>query len=118
MIYDTGGEQLKTIGKQYMDQCDAVIVIFDLSSKANFEKCQNDYLDLIFTVNNVPPTVGILGNKADLAREVDIAAGQGLCDRMPAHFTPFYMETSAKDGDNVSKMFEKLFLDAVKCSFR
>jgi GTPase SAR1 family protein len=58
----------------------------------------------------------LVGNKSDAKkREVSEAEARRWAG---SHGGMSYVETSAKDGANVGMMFEKLFLEAAKNSFR
>ena len=62
------------------------------------------------------PALVLCANKCDgKKREVSEADGKRWASN---HGGIPYFEVSAKEGDNVNKMFEKLFLEAAKNGFK
>jgi small GTP-binding protein len=106
-IWDTAGqERFKSIARAYYRNASGVILVFDLANHKSFE-------DLGEWLNDVqvlcPPNVVVqlVGNKSDLsaARCVSASDAQTFATR---HGVSFYLETSAKGGDNVSEAFLRL----------
>lgn len=103
-IWDTAGEErFMSVTRQYYNDSNGAIVIYDLTNKDTFIKMSKWIQEL---KGNAPKdiVISIVGNKSDLINEkVDL--GEEL--------TPFkneylYYEVSAKHGTNVSLAFENL----------
>ena len=103
-IWDTAGEErFMSVTRQYYNDSNGAIVIYDLTNKDTFLKMNKWIKEL---KDNAPKDIiiSVVGNKSDLVNEkVDL--GEEL--------TPFkkdylYCEVSAKHGTNVSLAFENL----------
>lgn len=105
-IWDTCGEEkYRTITRQYYRDSNGVLLVFDLSNAASFEKLEEWYEDV---VNSGPKDLHIVlvGNKKDLSdREV---TEEMVKNFMKDHKGMEYVETSAATGEGVSDAFKKL----------
>lgn len=77
--------------------------VFDLSSSQTLLKIPGWISSIKKTVKKTIPMI-LLGNKADLEREVDRSEAEDLAKRLNCD----YLETSAKTGHNVELAFEKI----------
>ena len=109
LIYDTGGqEKFKSINKSYYKEANAILLVYDISNHLSFDEIRDYYCNEIQEIcpNNIP--VILLGNKTDLdlegKREVKQEEGVALA---VSHNYKF-METSAKENENVADAFEAL----------
>lgn len=104
-IWDTAGmEKYKQITSTYYRGAQGAIVVFDLSSQTSFNsvsKWVNDFKQI--SNPNYHQTIYIVGNKNDLLdkREVTQEDIDNYCEMN--NFA--YLETSAKTGEGVEKMF-------------
>lgn len=104
-IWDTAGmEKYKQITSTYYRGAQGAIVVFDLSSQTSFNsvsKWVNDFKQI--SNPNYHQTIYIVGNKNDLVdkREVTQEDIDNYCEMN--NFA--YLETSAKTGEGVEKMF-------------
>lgn len=104
LLWDIGGQpqfhKLRTI---YFKGSNAALGVFDLSSSQTLLKIPGWISSIKKTIKKTIPMV-LIGNKADLEREVDRLEAEDLAKRLNCE----YMETSAKTGENVELVFEKI----------
>lgn len=107
MLWDMAGQpQFYLLHKVYYNGANAVLLGFDLTRTYTFSNVKNWHSELIkFGLANIPMI--LVGNKADLKGERTVS------DVHIAHLKeslniPQYFETSAKDGQNVYKLFETI----------
>ena len=108
LLWDIGGQaqfhKLRTI---YFKGSNAALGVYDVTSPQTLLKIPGWVSSIKKTVKKTIPMV-LIGNKVDLAREVDMAEAEDLAKRLGCD----YLETSAKTGENVEKAFEII---AKKC---
>jgi len=105
VIWDIAGQEAfnKVRGKYYADTAVASIV-YDVTSHKTLEDVRVWLNDLKRYLKEDVPLI-LVGNKIDLPRRVvSIEEGKGLTKEIGASF----IETSAKTGENVRKLFEKI----------
>ncbi|KAI1893643.1 hypothetical protein AGOR_G00125820 [Albula goreensis] len=104
-IWDTAGqERFRSITQSYYRSANALILTYDITCEDSF-RCLPEWLREIEQYANSKVVTVLVGNKIDLSEKREIlreraeefAEAQGM----------LYLETSAKESDNV----EKLFLD-------
>ena len=105
-IWDTcGDEKFRAITRQYYRDAQGILLVFDVTERTSFDNIQNWYNEI---KENAPKdTVIILvANKTDLIKErkVSIEDGQAMAENLSLD----YIEVSAKTGDNLHLLFEKL----------
>ncbi len=103
-VWDTAGqENYRSITRAYYKNSVCAIVVYDISKKESFANISSWIEDCM---DQTPKTIRIVlvGNKSDLEdkREVTIEEGQDFAKKNNLMF----FETSAKTGDNISKVFE------------
>jgi GTPase KRas protein len=102
-IFDTSGaEEYKAIQDQYIRAGDGFLLVYSVTDKESFEKCEETYQRIlrIKDVDSVP--VVLVGNNIDSAgRVVSVAEGEELAKQNGWGF----FETSAKDNINVDNAF-------------
>ena len=111
-IWDTGGqERFRALLQLYYREADAALICYDVTSDKSMESCE-------YWVNELKSReehclLCLVGNKTDMPqgeRRVEhkkaevFAAAHGM----------LWMETSAKTGENVDKLFERLANDIVR----
>lgn len=102
-IWDTAGqEKFKAITKAYYRGAHGILVVFDISNMDSFTKTEG-WIESIREANK-DIDILLIGNKADLPRQVSREEAQALADK----FNIKYYETSAKENQNVAKAFEDL----------
>ena len=110
-IWDTcGQEKYKSITKQYFEDVDGIILIYDVSDNNSFRDL-NKWLNEI--KKNCLKNVSIIlcANKVDIVwREVSFEDGKNFAKDNDLLFC----ETSSKDGINIDFLFEKLAKDIIR----
>lgn len=103
-IWDTAGEErYSVLPKQYYKDSHCVIIVFDLTDEKSFSNIKNKINEVD---DNAPRDVviAIVGNKSDLTGDIKINKDE--VDKIKEQY-PYY-EVSAKNGNNVSLLFEEL----------
>ena len=108
-IWDLAGQkQFKFLRKNFYTGSHGALLIFDLTREETFKEINNWYLEMKEFTNRDIPFI-LIGNKLDLTEEKGRAVPEEdvkkLCDFFKSSF---YMETSAKTGENVEDAFKKL----------
>jgi small GTP-binding protein len=106
-LWDTAGmERYKKITSTYYRGAQGAVVVFDLTNKTSFESVSK-WVDDFKQLSNPQyhQIIFIVGNKADLVdtREVSYQEIEEYIERNEGFI---YVETSAKSGDGVNKVFE------------
>ncbi len=102
LLWDIGGQpqfhKLRTI---YFKGSNGALGVFDLSSNQTLLKIPGWISSIKKSVKRTIPMI-LIGNKADLERDIDREEAEDLAKRLNCE----YMETSAKTGENVEGVFE------------
>lgn len=110
MIWDLGGQvQYEGVRSRYMQGSDGCILVFDVSRKGDVESYISQWLGEIHDFIGDPPVI-VVGNKIDLPPQVDLKKAAKLVQDL----NHFYIETSAKTGNAVESMFQKLTAEIIK----
>ena len=104
-----GGSTYGAILKAFYKKVSAAMIVFDVNSYDSFECIQECVTELVKFVPAGCPVL-IVGNKVDLAGEVDPDEARQLCSMLESTLKSAvsYSETSSADGRGVSAAFEKL----------
>lgn len=104
LLWDIGGQpqfhKLRTI---YFKGSNGALGVFDISSSQTLLKIPGWISSIKKTVKKAIPMI-LLGNKADLEREVEVEEAEDLAKRLSCD----YLETSAKTGVNVEEAFKMI----------
>jgi len=104
LLWDIGGQpqfhKLRTI---YFKGSNGALGVFDLSSSQTLLKIPGWISSIKKSVKKTIPMI-LIGNKADLERDIDREEAEDLAKRLNC----VYMETSAKTGANVEVAFESI----------
>ncbi|CCH45297.1 Ras-related protein [Wickerhamomyces ciferrii] len=111
-IWDTAGqERYKSLAPMYYRNANSAILVFDLTDSTSFHKMIKWYEELSL---QAPDTliIKIIGNKLDLKNNlnfniIDDSTVKQWCDEHKVQ----YIETSAKTGENVEKIFREIGKD-------
>lgn len=111
-IWDTcGDERYKAITKNYFRDADGILLVFDLTQRETFEKLPDWVKDIKETVVR-DPVIMIVGNKLDASDARKVTNSEGMIFAQKNEIE--YIEVSAKTGNNVYLIFEKLSAQLVK----
>jgi len=105
-IWDTAGqERFRTITKTYYRGAQGYVLVYDITSKDSFDHVKYWLGEIKKNGNDFVPKV-IVGNKSDLEdrRLISTEEGKKFAEEKSIPF----METSAKDGNNVNILFTQL----------
>lgn len=104
-IWDTAGqERFRSITQSYYRSANALILTYDITCEESF-RCLPEWLREIEQYANNEVITVLVGNKIDLAERREVS--QQRAEEFAGTQNMYYLETSAKESDNV----EKLFLD-------
>lgn len=110
MIWDLGGqEQWEGIRARYMQGSDGVILIFDVSRKQNLQYYISNWVREVKEFIGEKTPVVVVANKIDLKPQVNLKEAAKL---MKSLNYP-YLETSAKTGDLVEVIFQRITAEIV-----
>ena len=111
-IWDTAGqERFRSLAINYFRSANGFIYVYDISNQDSFNNV-NSWINLV-TNNNKNAVVNILiGNKCDKEDERGIEKEEGEHLAEEKHF--YFLETSAKNNENIEKIFEVFVRDLVE----
>ena len=104
-IWDTAGqEKYSCLVPLYYRNCDAAIIVYDITNRNSFKKIISSIKEL--RQDSTVSAIFIIGNKSDLDKErmVTTKEAKDFCDYEDVSF----METSAKNNINICEILEKL----------
>ena len=111
-IWDTAGmERYRSITNAYYKGAKGVIVLYDICRKKSFENVDK-WIDDFKSKADDDAVIILIGNKSDLDDKREVSKEEGESKAQMNKFA--FMETSAKDNNNVQKPFETLFSEIVK----
>ena len=101
-IWDTAGqEQYNNLHPSYYFAADCCILVFDVTRKVTYENLKRWYIELRIHCPNIPTV--LVANKIDLRPEVTKKKFMfAIKNELPFYFT------SAADGTNVVRIFDKI----------
>jgi small GTP-binding protein len=110
-FFDTAGqERFASITSSYYRGVSAVLLVYDVTSVESFDCIKNWTRDIDRCCQDEKVVKFLIGNKCDCdqkSKQVSKEMGQLMADELDARF----IETSAKSGLNVDKMFTLLAQD-------
>ncbi|MHA1148024.1 MAG: Rab family GTPase [Promethearchaeota archaeon] len=108
-IWDLAGQaQFKFLRKNFYTGSHGALLIFDLTREETFREINSWYLEMREFSNREIPFI-VIGNKLDLTEEKGRAVPEEEVKKLCNFFkSSFYLETSAKTGENVEAAFKKL----------
>ena len=106
-LWDTAGqEKYRSLAPMYYRAAVAALLIFDVTNKNSLENLKNWNQEIC---EKAPPgiTVFVVGNKIDCVedRVVTGDAGRSMAQQLGA---PYYFEVSAKTGEGINNLFNKV----------
>ena len=111
-IWDTAGqERFKIIAKNYFQNSDGFLLVYDISLRESFERLTfwHEQLKL-----NAPLNCRFLvvGNKCDLEKERQVSKEEG--EKYAEQYNVKFYETSAKDNININEIFQTLATETLE----
>lgn len=104
-IWDTAGqEKFRSLTRQYFRDANGAIIVFDLTKKQTFDYVYT-YINEIKNYGENDTIIIIVGNKSDLTSEREIPLND-IKNKLNDEF--FYFEVSAKTGNNITMVFDKM----------
>lgn len=100
-IWDTAGqEKYSCLVPLYYRNCDAAIIVYDITNRNSFKKVISSIKEL--RTNSTVSSILIIGNKSDLHKERVVTTKEAIefCDNHDVLF----METSAKNNINIKEI--------------
>jgi len=108
-IYDTAGqEQYHSMALNILKKCQGIILVYAINNDQSFENITNNWIKKIKESIDISKiSVILIGNKIDLKYDRIISYEDGNNFAKDNNF--LFLETSAKTGENISDVFQKLF---------
>ena len=111
-IWDTAGnERFKSISINYYRSSHGFLYVYDISNKDSLTNL-NMWINMTNENCNTNVINFLVGNKSDLEEEREISKEEG--EEFAEKHDLIFMETSAKNNDNVEKLFEYFTYKLIK----
>lgn len=111
-IWDMSGQtDFKLVRSQFMSGTDMGIIVFDLTRPSSLQNVSRWINEIHAMVPKLP--LVMVGNKADLVNERQISKELAE-EKMKEHNMLFYVETSAKSGENIIQLFNDIAQQLLK----
>lgn len=109
-LWDTAGQEKhhRSIASAFYRRVVGFVLVFNWNDPKSFEHVQ-EWMGQIRQHASPSAVVCLVGNKADLVRQVEFAEGQ----RLAASYGIQFLSVSAKTGENIEKVFETLAAEVV-----
>ena len=111
-IWDTAGqESFRSMIRIYYKNSSCAFIVYDITEKESYNHIES----WITECKKIAPETTLLvliGNKNDLNENREVSYDEGL--KMAEKFKMLFFETSAKNGENI----EKIFKESVECIFK
>mmetsp|Transcript_19220 Transcript_19220/g.44728 ORF Transcript_19220/g.44728 Transcript_19220/m.44728 type:complete len:228 (+) Transcript_19220:82-765(+) len=108
-IWDTAGqERFRSLAPMYYRGASAAVVVYDQTNSVTFDRAQEWVRQVMTTSTNPKIVIALAANKMDMAeqRAIPLEAAEAFAKQEGLVF----LETSAKTGKNVAKLFEAVAL--------
>jgi Ras-related protein Rab-14 len=113
-IWDIGGqERYKFLRSSFFDGANGALVVFDISRWHTFEELKDWLSDLRQYAGKKTPFV-LIGNKVDLCDDDDNKYDKVSAESLAKEENAYFIETSAKTGENVDDAFLNLIQKMIK----
>merc|ERR1712187_838556 len=102
-IWETAGqERYKPLAPMYYRDAAAAVIVYDITSKESFDAAKSWVVEL----QSTGTLIALAGNKSDLdaTRVIERETAKAYAEQMGI----LYMETSARNGQNVNELFHEI----------
>lgn len=104
-IWDTAGqEKFHSISRSYFRRAVGVILVYDITDRKSFDEL-SIWLNDVHTLCDPNASVLMIGNKLDMASQRTVSTSEAQSFAATQQLS--YIETSAKDGNNVIEAFNR-----------
>ena len=113
ILWDIAGQEKYDLSRKVFFQgCVGALFVYDVTRPVTFTELKSKWLKDLIEFGNTNAAYLLIGNKNDLTEEKKVSTqdGKKLAIEMKASE---FIETSAKDGDNVEKAFKTLILSVI-----
>ena len=105
-LWDTAGqERFRSLIPNYIRDSSVAVIVFDITNKQTFLNCDK-WVEDVKNERGNDAVIVLVGNKIDKIEER--AVTQEEAQTKAKSFEAFYIETSAKTGDNVKQLFKQI----------
>ncbi|KAJ1309662.1 hypothetical protein OPQ81_006428 [Rhizoctonia solani] len=106
-IVDTAGqEEYSTLRDQWVREGQGFILVYSITERRSFERMETFRQALLRAKSRQPPLFILVGNKCDQTYERQVLKQEG--ENLAQQWGCEFMETSARTGQNVEKLFVHL----------
>lgn len=103
-IVDTAGqEEYSTLRDQWVREGQGFILVYSITERRSFERIETFRQALLRAKARTPPLFILVGNKDDQTYERQVLKAEG--ESLAAQWGCEFMETSARTGHNIDKLF-------------
>ena len=103
-IWDTAGqERFKSIAINYFRSAHGFIFVYDITDEDSFKNAEG-WVNLAHSNSEAYVLSFLVGNKTDLEKERKVSTNEA--EEFAKKKELFFLETSAKDNNNIEKMFQ------------
>ncbi|OHS99002.1 small GTPase rab5 [Tritrichomonas foetus] len=107
-IWDTAGqERYANLGQLYYRKANIVLLVFDISSLLSFKNLKNRRIPSVMETAPEKVKYILVGNKIDRNSEREVS-DEKISKLRQKYNIPIYIETSAKTGQGISKLFQTI----------
>ena len=115
-LWDTAGaERFRSFSPLYYRDAKIIFLCYDITEKKTFEAIKNYWLKNIGKNCTEEVQIYIIGNKCDLEeyRTVEKQEVENVIQENTEFQKMFFFETSSKEGNNIEKLLEHIFVNNV-----
>ncbi|OMJ94681.1 hypothetical protein SteCoe_2014 [Stentor coeruleus] len=105
-LWDTAGqERFRSLIPNYIRDSSVAVIVFDITNKQTFISIDK-WIEDVKNERGNDAVIVLVGNKIDKAEERTVTHEEA--QNKAKSFDAFYIETSAKTGDNVKQLFKQI----------
>eukprot|EP00094_Tigriopus_californicus_P002570 TCALIF_02483-PA protein Name:"Similar to RHEB GTP-binding protein Rheb (Bos taurus)" AED:0.18 eAED:0.18 QI:0/0/0/1/1/1/4/0/154 len=114
-LVDTAGQdEYSIMPPEYSVDVHGYVLVYSIDSMKSLEVCQTLHEKLIDLIGNNNVPIVLVGNKCDLHADRQVSSEEGR--RLAAEIKAVFLETSAKNNQNVADVFHKVLSEMEKDS--